>query len=258
VGAHATRATVLTANATAVAAAKVRAKALDMAAQLLQEHPSRLTIIDGKVVGANGAGASIHLGELAHHLRPGSPTLHDREPGLAAEGWFTTKNFTYPYGVQIALVNIDRGTGGVRIEKMLIAFDIGRAINPALVRGQLVGGFAQGLGGALFEEFQYDDQGQPLTVTFADYLLPTANEVPKVDVFITEDAPSTRNPLGIKGGGEGGVAGVGAVVASAIDAALGGAGRITRIPITPQIIKSIIDDLEAGGDTKRSHARAER
>jgi CO/xanthine dehydrogenase Mo-binding subunit len=148
---------------------------------------------------------------------------------------------TYPYGVQIAVVTIDPGTGAVHIEKMLIAFDIGRAINPMLVRGQLVGGYAQGLGGALFEEFQYDDRGQPLSVTLADYLIPTAHDVPELDVLLTEDAPSTCNPLGIKGAGEGGVAGVGAVIASAIDDALGGAGEITRIPIKPPILKAIID-----------------
>jgi len=148
---------------------------------------------------------------------------------------------TYPYGVQIAQVRIDPGTGAVAVEKMLIAFDVGRAINPMLVRGQLVGGFAQGLGGALFEEFQYDDRGQPLSVTFADYLMPTAHDVPAVDVLITEDAPSTCNPLGIKGAGEGGIAGVGAVIASAVDDALGGRGLITKLPITPQTIKAIID-----------------
>jgi carbon-monoxide dehydrogenase large subunit/6-hydroxypseudooxynicotine dehydrogenase subunit gamma len=241
IGAHATRATVMTANATAVAAAKVRAKALDMAAQLLQADAAQLTIVNGQVVRADGGGATVDLGALAHHLRPVSPTRGGRDPGLAADGWFTTKHMTYPYGVQIAAVKLDPGTGAVKIEKMLIAFDVGRAINPMLVRGQLVGGFAQGLGGALFEEFQYDDRGQPLSVTFADYLIPTAHEIPAVDVMIAEDAPSTCNPLGIKGAGEGGVAAVGAVIASAVDDALGGKGLITQIPITPQMVKAIID-----------------
>jgi len=242
IGAHATRATVMTANATAVAADKVRAKALDMAAQLLQTETSKLTIRDGSVIPLDGSdSAGIPLGDLAHHLRPLSATRGERDPGLVAEGWFTTDHMTYPYGVQIALVKIDSGTGGVHIEKMLIAFDIGRAINPMLVRGQLVGGFVQGLGGALFEEFQYDEHGQPLSVTFADYLMPTAHDVPEVDVLIAEDAPSTTNPLGIKGAGEGGIAPVGAVIASAVDDALGGKGLITQIPITPQVLKAIID-----------------
>jgi aerobic carbon-monoxide dehydrogenase large subunit len=241
IGAHAARATVMTANATAVAAANVRAKALDMAAQLLQADPASLTIAKGSVVRRDGAGASVSLGEVAHHLRPASSTRGARDPGLAADGWFTTAHMTYPYGVQIAVAAIDAGTGAVRIEKMLIAFDIGRAINPMLVQGQLVGGAAQGLGGALFEEFQYDERGQPVSVTLADYLIPTAHDVPEIDVLLTEDAPSTCNPLGIKGAGEGGVAAVGAVIASAVDDALGGIGEIARLPITPQTLKAIID-----------------
>jgi carbon-monoxide dehydrogenase large subunit/6-hydroxypseudooxynicotine dehydrogenase subunit gamma len=240
IGAHATRATVMTANATAIAAARVRSKALDMAAQLLQVDAAALTIVDGNVVRAAQGGPDISLGDLAHHLRPVSQTRGDRDPGLAADGWFNTAHMTYPYGVQIAVVTIDPGTGAVRVEKMLVAFDVGRAINPMLVRGQLVGGYAQGLGGALFEEFQYDDRGQPLSVTFADYLIPTAHEIPDVDVMIVEDAPS-NNPLGIKGAGEGGIAGAGAVLASAVDDALGGGGLITRLPITPQFLKAMID-----------------
>jgi carbon-monoxide dehydrogenase large subunit/6-hydroxypseudooxynicotine dehydrogenase subunit gamma len=242
IGAHATRATVMTANATAIAAEKIRAKALDMASQLVQTEPGRLSIVGGDVVRADAPDAPLlTLGEIAGHLRPASKTRGEREPGLAADGWFNTAHMTYPYGVQIALITIDRGTGAVRVEKMLIAFDIGRAINPVLVRGQIVGGFAQGLGGALFEEFQYDERGQPLSVTFADYLMPTAHEIPKVDVLITEDAPSTTNPLGIKGAGEGGIAAVGAAIASAVNDALGGIASITSLPIKPQWLKAVID-----------------
>lgn len=248
IGAHATRATVMTANAAAVAADKVRAKALDIAGQLLQADAADLDIVGGRVIRKGEAGGpAIGLGDLAHHLRPTSPTRGDREPGLAAEGWFTTSHMTYPYGVQIAVANIDKGTGAVRIEKLLIAYDIGRAINPMLVEGQLVGGFAQGLGGSLLEEFRYDERGQPLSVTFADYLLPTAHDVPLVDILLTEDAPSGTNPLGIKGAGEGGIAAAGAVIASAVDDALGAAGTITRLPITPQHLKMLIDAAQAGG-----------
>jgi aerobic carbon-monoxide dehydrogenase large subunit len=242
IGAHATRATVMTGNATAIAAEKVRAKALNMASQLVQTDPSRLSIVGGHIVRVDAPDQPLMtLGEIASNLRPASKTRGEREPGLSADGWFTTAHMTYPYGVQIALVTIDRGTGGVNVEKMLIAFDIGRAINPVLVRGQIVGGFAQGLGGALFEEFQYDERGQPLSVTFADYLMPTAREIPKVDVLITEDAPSTTNPLGIKGAGEAGIAGVGAAIASAVDDALGDIARVTSLPIKPQWLKAVID-----------------
>lgn len=243
IGAHATRATVLTANAAAVAAELVKAKALDMAAELLQTTAANLTITDGVISSGSEGGASITLGQIAHHLRPLSATRGDREPGLYANGWFKTGHMTYPYGAQLALVQLDPGTGKVTIEKMLVAFDVGRAINPMLVRGQLLGGFVQGLGGALFEEFQYDERGQPLSVTLADYVMPTLHEVPEVDVMVLEDAASTTNPLGIKGAGEGGIAAVAAVIASAVDDALGGEGLITQVPVRPQQIKAILNSM---------------
>ena len=110
----------------------------------------------------------------------------------------------YPYGIHCAMVRLDRDTGGVAIERYFVAYDIGKAVNPMLVEGQITGGVAQGIGGALYEEFRYDDHGEPLWVNFADYLIPTALEIPPVDVLITEDAPSPLNPLGLKGAGEGG------------------------------------------------------
>jgi CO/xanthine dehydrogenase Mo-binding subunit len=108
----------------------------------------------------------------------------------------------------------------------------------------LVGGVAQGLGGALLEEFRYDESGQPLALTFADYLLPSAHEVPPVKVLITEDAPTPHNPLGVKGAGEGGVAAAGAAIASAIDDALGLPGLITKLPVTPLQLKTLLADKE--------------
>ena len=126
-------------------------------------------------------------------------------PGLAAEGWFKTEHQVYPYGSHVAVVRVDRETGGVAIERYCIAYDIGRAINPALVNGQIVGGFAQGLGGALFEEFTYSERGDPLAVTFADYLLPAMHETPEPEVLLREDYTSPLNPLGIKGAGESGI-----------------------------------------------------
>src|SRR5436305_12733443 len=109
-----------------------------------------------------------------------------------------------------------------------------------LVEGQLVGGFAQGVGGALMEEFTYDEQGQPLAVNFADYLMPTAAEIPSVEVLIREDAPSPLNPLGLKGAGEGGINPVGAAIASAIDDAIGRPGAVTRLPVTPQRLRALL------------------
>ena len=96
-------------------------------------------------------------------------------------------------------LKVDADTGGVLIERYLVAFDIGKAVNPMLVEGQIVGGMAQGLGGALYEEFLYAENGEPLSVTFADYLMPTAHEMPGVEVIVTEDAPSPLNTLRLQG-----------------------------------------------------------
>jgi carbon-monoxide dehydrogenase large subunit/6-hydroxypseudooxynicotine dehydrogenase subunit gamma len=241
IGAHASRATVMTASATHNGALNVRAKAIEMASELMQTPPDALDIVDGKVLRKDQpAGPSMTLGEIAKHLEPTSKTLGGREPGLSAEGWFRVEHQVYPYGLHFAVVKVDRGTGGVQVERYAIAYDIGRAINPALVKGQIVGGFAQGLGGALLEEFTYNERGDPLATTFADYLMPTVRETPEVEVLLREDYISPLNPLGIKGAGESGITGVGAAIASAIDEAIGLPGAVTQIPVTPQRLKRIL------------------
>ena len=142
-----------------------------------------------------------------------------------------------------AVVCVDRETGGVEVERYLVAYDIGKAVNPRLVDGQLVGGLAQGLGGALYEEFVYDERGEPLSVTFADYLMPTAREMPLVATIISEDAPSPLNPLGLKGAGEGGANAAGAAIAAAIDDAIGMPGAVTELPVTPRRLREILRSL---------------
>ncbi|MBO0737307.1 MAG: xanthine dehydrogenase family protein [Alphaproteobacteria bacterium] len=250
IGAHASRASVMTGSATHAAALKLRAKVLDVAASLLQAGPDELDIVDGLVAHRDRpGGGSISLAAIARHLMPDSPTLGERDPGLTAEGWFRTDHMTYPYGVQIGVVRVDADTAQVTVERFLLAYDVGRSINPMLVEGQLVGGFVQGLGGALYEEFRYDERGQPLSVTLADYLLPTASETPAVEVLVTEDAPSPLNPLGIKSVGEGGINGVGAAIASAIDDAIGLPGAVTRLPATPERLKAL---LSGGAQRQRS------
>jgi CO/xanthine dehydrogenase Mo-binding subunit len=228
IGAHASRATVVTGSATHVASEMVRTKALDIAAELLQTPAESLTIADGTIKRKDrDAGPSITLAEIA--AKQGAQ-------GLSCEGTFRTDHMTYPYGVHIAQLRVDRETGEVTIERFLVAYDIGRAVNPMMIEGQIVGGFAQGLGGALFEEFVYADTGAPLSVTFADYLLPTSCDVARVDVLLTEDAPSDLNPLGIKGAGEAGVTAVGGAIASAIDNAIGAPFAVTSLPVTPHVL----------------------
>ena len=233
-GAHASRVTVMSGSATYQAAFAVRALALETAAQLLQAKAADLTICDGKIVQiGNQESPLIGLDEIARHMRPNERMIMGRRPGLTAERWFYSDHVTFPYGVHLAQVHIDRETGAVKVERYLMMYDVGRAVNPMLVKGQLAGGFVQGLGGALLEEFVYNEQGQPLSTTFADYLIPTLKDVPKLDVVITEDAPSPFNPLGIKGAGEGGSNAVGAAIASAVDDALGRTASVTRVPIHP-------------------------
>ncbi|WP_431281300.1 xanthine dehydrogenase family protein molybdopterin-binding subunit [Humitalea sp. 24SJ18S-53] len=238
-GAHASRVTVMSGSATWQAALAVRAMALETAAELLQAPADELTIVDGQVL--RPGGASISLGDVARQMGPNAARMKGLTPGLTAERWFWSEHMVYPYGLHLAQVRLDRMTGEVRVERYLVANDIGRAVNPMLVEGQLVGGFAQGLGGALYEEFRYDAQGQPLSTTFADYLIPTIAEMPPVDVLIAEDAPSPLNPLGIKGAGEGGTNAVGATIAAAVDDALRRPGAITSLPILPQRVRELLD-----------------
>ncbi len=241
IGAHAARATVLTGGAVHVTAGLVRAKALEFAAELLQTPAAELDIEDGTVLRRDRKGGpSITLAEIARRIAPGGKLLRGRPPQLAAHGWYNTDHTVFPYGVHLATVRVDSDTGAIAVERFMVAYDVGRAVNPLLIEGQLVGGCVQGLGGALCEEFRYDQSGEPLSVTFADYLLPVLGQTPDVEVLLTEDAPSPHHPLGLKGAGEGGINGVGGAIASAIDDALGMPGAVTELPLSPQRVKEMM------------------
>jgi len=240
-GAFASRVTVMTGEATRMAASAVRLKALAAAAELLQAPVGTLDVVDGEVVRTDApSGPSISLGTLARTLKPTAKGRSAGEGGLRAEGCFRTSHMNYPYGVHIAMTRVDRATGAVAIERYLVAYDVGKAVNPMLIEGQIAGGCAQGIGGTLLEEFLYDERGEPLSVTFADYLMPTAREIPTIDVLICEDAPSPLNPLGLKGAGEGGANAAGAALAAAIDDALSLPNAVTELPITPQRLRRLI------------------
>jgi carbon-monoxide dehydrogenase large subunit/6-hydroxypseudooxynicotine dehydrogenase subunit gamma len=146
---------------------------------------------------------------------------------------------TYPYGVHLAQVEVDGATGRVRVLRYFIAYEVGRAVNPAMVAGQLAGGAAQGVGGALMEAFRYDASGQPQCTSFMDYLIPSAAEIPAVGTAIHEDAPSPGNPLGAKGAGEGGVDGAGAAIAAAVEDALGVTQALTAVPVEPERVRAV-------------------
>ena len=226
-GAFASRVTVMTGSATAIASEELRATLLAAAAELLQTPAKELALCDGVIARADGTGPSLPLAEAVRACADASGTI-------SAAASFEADHMTYPYGIHLAVVRLDPETCGVALERFVVAYDIGRAVNPMLVEGQIAGGAAQGIGGALLEEFTYDPQGQPLAATLADYLMPTLAEIPPVEVVLTEDAPTPLNPLGVKGAGEGGITAAGAAIASAIDAALGQPGAIRCLPVSPR------------------------
>ena len=240
-GAFASRVTVMTGNATHIAAGALKDSLIAVAARLLQAPAGSLELAEGSV-GAAGEGPSVPLGEVAAALAEDQGTAKAR-----AEATFEVEHMTYPYGIHMVLLSVDSETGGVDLERFMVAFDIGRAVNPMLIEGQISGGVAQGVGGALYEEFLYDDAGQPLSASFVDYLLPGIGETPKIDSLVREDAPSGTNPLGVKGAGEAGINAVGAAIASAIDDAIGRPGAITRLPVTPARLLAILHQTDGRG-----------
>jgi len=239
-GSWASRSTVVAGSAVHAAAGAVRDRAAEIAARMLEAAPGDLISEQGRISVRGDPGATVTLAEVARATAPGCPHLRPGEPaGLSARRRFEVAHMTYPYGVHIAVVDVDPGTGGVQVLRYLVAYEVGRAVNPALVAGQLRGGAAQGIGGALLEEFCYDENGQPQSATFMDYRMPTAAEVPPIDVLITQDSPAPGNPLGVRGAGEGGVSAAGAVLASAVRDALGLAGSVGRLPLTPARVQEL-------------------
>jgi aerobic carbon-monoxide dehydrogenase large subunit len=249
-GAFASRATVMTGSAVHLAATELRLRLLEAAGRLLQARAQDLTIEAGRIHRGE-AGPSLGLGDVARELAlqagPGQAGgLSPRSVVLSADGRFTTAHMTYPYGITAVIVRVDAETGGLALERLWVAYDVGRAVNPLLIEAQMAGGALQGIGGALFEEFLYDPSGQPLAASFADYLMPSLADAPPVDVLLTEDAPSPLNPLGVKGAGEGGINAAGAAIAAAIDAALSMPGAVDRLPMTSERLYRLARRTRAG------------
>jgi carbon-monoxide dehydrogenase large subunit/6-hydroxypseudooxynicotine dehydrogenase subunit gamma len=212
-----------------LASEALRERLVRLAADELEASPDDLVVEGDRVVVRGSPGAGVSLAALARAPRADGDGT---EPRLEEEARFDSEEMSFPYGLQSVAVEVDAETGAVEIERYAIAYDVGVAINPKLVEGQVVGGAAQGIGGALLEEFAYDANGQLVSGSFMDYLLPTAGEVPPVEVLITEDAPSPLTPLGAKGAGEGGTAAAGAAIANAVSDALGVEAR--SLPLTPE------------------------
>jgi carbon-monoxide dehydrogenase large subunit len=232
-GSFGSRATAIAGAAVFQAAKALRARILRHAADLLEASEADLEIADGRVVARGSPALGVSLREVAEAARPPSALRRGVEPGLSGESYFFSEDMSFPYGVHCVAVEVDPETGGVEIERYAVAYDVGRAVNPMLIEGQIVGGAAQGIGGALYEEFAYAPDGQLVAGSFMDYLLPTAGETVPMRVLVTEDAPSPLSPIGVKGAGEGGTAAAGAAIANAVSDALG--AEVTRLPITPEL-----------------------
>ena len=254
-GSWASRSTVLAGNAVQGAGREVAARMVELTSRMLEVSPDDLELVPGAVQVVGVPGSSATYTEIAAAAQPGSRYLEDGEAaGLSARYRFSIDHMTYPYGAHVAVVEIDPGTGGVKVLRYLVAYEVGRAVNPALVEDQLRGGVAQGVGGALFEEFSYDENGQPLSATFMDYLLPTAVETPEVELVVCEDSPATTNPLGVRGAGEGGLTAAGAALVTAVRDALGGV-TVSALPMTPD---RVLEMMQSAADLPSVQEAASR
>ncbi|HLE76819.1 MAG TPA: aerobic carbon-monoxide dehydrogenase large subunit [bacterium] len=242
-GTFASRAAVVAGNAVALAAQAVREKALKVAATKLEARVDDLELRDGRVSVKGSPDRSLPLSEVAVAANPLRGTIPQdwEQPGLEASRFFAPPRGTFAGGAHAAIVEVDVDTGMLKILKYVVVHDCGRIINPMILEGQIRGGVAQGIGNVFYEKLVYDENGQLLTQTFMDYLLPTAMEVPNIEIDHIE-TPSPLNPLGVKGAGEAGVIPVPAVFAQAIEDALNPEFpiRITKMPLSPNILLDII------------------
>jgi aerobic carbon-monoxide dehydrogenase large subunit len=247
-GGFASRQTVTAGSSVKIAAAAVAAKARKLASHMLEAAEEDLEIVGGEVRVVGAPQLAIKLGELARVLKgaPGYGFPPGIEPGLESSATFRIDQLAYSNGCHAVEVEADIETGAVRILRYVAIQDCGRRVNPAIVEGQIHGGIAHGIGNALFEWMGYDAAGQPVTTSFADYLLPTATEVPRFETLYKE-SPSPHNPLGVKGVGEVGVIPAAAAVISAIEDALSPFEvRIAQAPIMPHEIVALIAQSEKG------------
>ncbi len=231
VGTYASRNAVMAGSATAVAALEVRAKAIRLAAHVLEAAEPDLEFVDGGVRVRGAPERTVTLGELARAAAPDRQQPIGLEPGLEARHYFQTPSPTFASGVQVAVVEVRPETGAVEILDYVSVSDAGPLINPLIAEAQIQGGIAQGLGGALFEEIAYDENAQPAG-SFLDYAMPRAADIPDVRQAHLH-TPSPLNPLGVKGLGEGGALAPPPTLTNAVEDALAPLGvEINETPLT--------------------------
>jgi carbon-monoxide dehydrogenase large subunit len=230
-----------------VAATSVREKALKVAADALEAGEQDLEIEDG-VIRVKGSDLKLALGEVARRLAgmPGFQIPAGQTPGLEATAYHQAGRTPFANGSNVAEVEVDAGTGEVKLLRYSVGHDCGRLINPLLVDGQIVGGVVHGIGNALYERMIYDPDGQPLTMNYGEYLLPLATEMPPIAVAHME-SPSPLNPLGVKGAGEGGTIPAAPAIIAAVENALKPFNiTLKSHPVSPQDLVEMIEAAENG------------
>jgi carbon-monoxide dehydrogenase large subunit len=266
VGTFASRAAVMSGSAIALAARAARAKVLKVAADALEADPSDLEIVDGKVRVRGAPGAEIALGTVAVLSNPlryafdkasqaatqfvvgdpdKPPVADDDEPGIEGRDYYSPLRSTFANGMHAVVVETDPETAEIKVLRYCVVHDCGRLINPMIVEGQVHGGVAQGVGGALYERMAYDSDGQLQNASFMDFLMPYVSEMPARIEIDHLETPSPLNPLGIKGAGEAGVIPSAAVFASAISDAEG--FPIRSMPISPSELFQLRQEHEGTG-----------
>ncbi len=238
-GTFASRGAVVAGNAINEAAKDVKKKVLKHAGEHFEVAEEDLEIADGSVHVKGVPSRSITLGELAQMANPLRGAVKPgTEPGLEATNYFGPERGATASGMHAMIIEVDPGTYNVDIQKLVVVHDCGRVINPLILDGQIHGGVAQGIGNAFFEELVWDENGQLLNASFMDFVIPSAMEVPSMDIG-HEETPSPLNPLGTKGAGEAGAIPVGALYAQAIENALNYEVEINEIPLSPHKLWAI-------------------
>ena len=226
------RNTVMAGNAVRVAAEALRDRCVELAA--LRWNADAASLAWG-VGGVRRGKEILSLADIAAFATSRAQTL-------SADGAFSNQGkVSWSYGAHAALVAVDPETGGVEVLRYVLTEEIGRALNPAMVRGQAIGGMVQGLGGALLDHLVYDDEAQLMTTSLADYLVPISTSVPQVEAIAVQDFPSRLNPMGFKGAGEGGIVAVAGAIGNAVAHALRRYGvEITQLPLSPAYLRGLL------------------
>jgi carbon-monoxide dehydrogenase large subunit len=244
-GTYASRNAVMAGTSVVMAAAKVRDKARTLAAHLLEADPDDLVLEDGAFSVKGVPATSVTWAQVAAAASPGGNRPAGMEPDLESVQYFETMAAPYSYGIHIAEVEVNPHNGYTTVTRYVVVNDAGTIINPRNAEGQIVGGVAQGLGGALMEELVYGPDGQPQSTSFMDYLIPGSLDVPDVEIGHLE-TKSPLNPLGVKGMGEGGAIGAHAAVANAVADAIEHLGvTVTRTPLKPSTVWELLQSASA-------------